>query len=421
MRTCCYMKCFIWLWDIRLTIMHLHHNITSVERRVNHQDIVQSNADQIIIRHRGLVKTMDNDVANINQSTSVEVRDVASTTVVAENTTTSALRVPSPILTPSSAATKTERSLLYPLLKQHDYAMFVTDVSIHKASDSYEVGFVNLRKHSVTDFAPRAILFMHVHKGGGTAFCNIMQRMRIRASRKNCLVQKNMRCCGGDSLVDHALFLKRSFFRFLANEKMMYDAIDKKNYLYVTILRKSIDRYLSHFMHVSMITTKKVVFSKYYDWWTRQPDNFIVRQLCGKPCEEVAKYQLTRSHLDYTMSRLRMFDDVMFLESWDESFDAYSRRYKLPEITYQQDKSKINSMSYRVTNHTSIAKQAKAKPIDPLMTALDDVLYEFALMMVNRTIVELPEHILVGMDTYFDEGVERGCTTPCCAAECSSF
>jgi hypothetical protein len=320
------------------------------------------------------------------------------------------------------------RIQLYSKLKNHNYTMFVTDASVNTDGDTFEVGFVNARSHGMDTnitknnaTAPLKFLFMHIHKGGGTALCNIMHKLRMRSSYKNCLVQPDMRCCGGDSLQIHSEFARRTPFRFVANEKMMYDAIDKKSFVYVTIMRKSSARYLSHFMHVSMALSKRVAFSEFYDWWSRQPDNYIVRQLCGKPCESVAKFHLSRDHLEYAMARLRMFDDIMFLESWDESYTAFAKKYGWRLDSINVDKAKINSMHHLVTNYKRVEESVLAKPMDPLMTALDDALYEFATAVAKQETVVFNSSTIETVDAYFREGQKRACHNRCCSAKCSSF
>ena len=167
----------------------------------------------------------------------------------------------------------------------------------------------------------RAVLFLHLHKGAGTFVCNLAYINNMRVNKgHNCLVQKNQRCCGGDSAVDHVRFAQSTRYNFMANEGYLYNAIVPRFFIYVTVLRDSWSRYTSHFRHVCRAYNFPFRKKHFWAWVEGQPDNWNVRHICGTKCMSRAKFDLTPSDYAYTFRRLHMFDHVVRMGSNNTKF-----------------------------------------------------------------------------------------------------
>ena len=138
--------------------------------------------------------------------------------------------------------------------------------------------------------AGRIILFLHLHKGAGTFLCDMAKANNMRVGRNNCLAQIDQRCCGGDTLWEQYNFAKSSQYDFVANENYMYAGFNENLFTYVTILRDSWSRYVSHFGHVNRAYGLDNALSA---WVEGQPDNWNVRHICGTRCMLRPKFGLT--------------------------------------------------------------------------------------------------------------------------------
>ncbi|CAB9500030.1 expressed unknown protein [Seminavis robusta] len=104
-------------------------------------------------------------------------------------------------------------------------------------------------------FASEKILFfLHIHKSGGTAFCNLAKFQMLSTSSTNCNVQVDQRCCGNqDTLQAQADYAQSAVYDFVAAEGRMYDSMDVNHYNYILIFRQSMDRYYSHWKAVKQV------------------------------------------------------------------------------------------------------------------------------------------------------------------------
>eukprot|EP00975_Prorocentrum_lima_P010235 2179508-Prorocentrum_lima.AAC.1 len=76
-------------------------------------------------------------------------------------------------------------------------------------------------------------------------------------------------CCG-DTVAAQRSFAAKSSLTFVANEFDLAPEMDVDSFVYVTQLRPPLERYVSHFMHVSRAFSRSFDFD---DWLLRQPDN----------------------------------------------------------------------------------------------------------------------------------------------------
>jgi hypothetical protein len=266
----------------------------------------------------------------------------------------------------------------------------------------------------------KIIYFLHIHKNGGTSFCNAAKMNHLSVSWKtNCNVRRDQRCCGReDSLTAQRQFAHTTTYDLVASEKEMYDAMDTESYDYVVILRQSLSRYLSHWRHVQsgLDYSRKEAFDT---WWKAQPDNYSTRMICGTQCMATPKFQLSRQDFQHTLSRLANFDSILFLESFQASYEEFANRHSWTDSNLGwKHKARENSDG---NNYTS--------SWDPLMSALDDALYAFAQRLLRSDedsstpprLEDLPLDNQQSLDHYFQEGPARNCDNPCCATKCSTY
>ena len=229
----------------------------------------------------------------------------------------------------------------------------------------------------------------------------------------NCNVQSDQRCCGGsDSLDAQQSFARTTHYRFVANERDLYEALDTQDYRYVVTLRHSRERYLSHFRHMDRVTPSyKDPFST---WWTGQPDNWNVRRICGTRCSNVPKFQLSAQLFDYTLDRLDQFEDLLFVEDYSESYRRFAQRVGWAHASIRNENHQapiLKSQNF----HTLLDDW------DPLMSALDDALYEYARAKYEGGQQQQPPRPTHQISTYFAQGPGRNCSTLCCTVPCSPY
>ena len=259
----------------------------------------------------------------------------------------------------------------------------------------------------------RTIYFLHLHKAGGTHLCDAAKVNGMNVSQTNCNVQKDQRCCGGnDTLEAQQAFARTTHYDLVANERDMYTAMDTSLYRYVVVLRDSQSRYRSHWKN--MCREHNDTTTSFTAWWTRQPDNWTVRKICGSRCMGIAKYGITEELFEYTLNRLRLFEDIMFTERYDETYETFAKH-----VGWHVPRPEVRSY-----DPTFPYAQDESDVWDPHMSALDDALYEFAVTLYDGGFEHPPR---VGRESrsrirnYLADGPSKKCSTECCHAECSTY
>ena len=210
----------------------------------------------------------------------------------------------------------------------------------------------------------KIIFFLHLHKSGGTSVCGAAHDSNERTSTKNCNVQADQRCCGGETTEEQKQFALMTKYTFVANENYMYTDMNTDYYTYVMVLRKSIHRYFSHYRHVSRAYPRYTdTFSK---WTLGQPDNWNTRHICGTRCVLIPKYGLSVSDFTFAAHRLANFSHIVFMHEFDTSFAKMARALSWRVATPRR------LQAARPYNSTPDSSGTKA------MTFLDDLLYEYA-------------------------------------------
>eukprot|EP00968_Pinguiococcus_pyrenoidosus_P001280 scaffold57_cov254-Pinguiococcus_pyrenoidosus.AAC.33 len=274
----------------------------------------------------------------------------------------------------------------------------------------------------VRSSSDRIIYFLHLHKAGGSYVCALAGKNGARHTpTDNCNVYVSAAgaqvaramghpCCG-DTVAAQRSFAAKSSLTFVANEFDLAPEMDVDSFVYVTQLRPPLERYVSHFMHVSRAFSRSFDFD---DWLLRQPDNWYLRKLCGRQCSEVPRGRLDQSHYEIAKGKLEKFEVVLLLEDHAGNnvlFEAVLGWMQHPE-------SKVNaapaSQTVNGTQHKdALVERAKNKKFED-MVAWDALLYYYA---------EYLHYQQVGKARSWQEYSERNkeCTGPCCSTACSQY
>jgi len=221
------------------------------------------------------------------------------------------------------------------------------------------------------DMPHKKIVFsLHIHKSGGSSMCRMAQMNHMRTSHDSCNVQKNQRCCGGETIQAHADFYRKTRYNFVANEHCMYTDMDMQHYQYITVLRNSFTRYCSHFNHVLNSHDNHELFPR---WMHGQPDNWNTRHICGTKCLHTAKYGLDMLQFNFTLKRLDNFTHISFMEQYYQSMLELSKILKWNKTIVVHTNSRNHFTDENPSNYIG-------------MTYLDDLLYTYAVaMQTGRT------------------------------------
>lgn len=293
-------------------------------------------------------------------------------------------------------------------------------VLIRKKEFIRKVRMVDLPRTNLTVEDDRIIYYLHIHKSAGTTICGAAELNNMAVSEKNCNVQIDQRCCGhDDSLQGQQDFAKSTEYEFVANEQDMYTAMDTEHYRYVVMLRDSRDRYMSHWKHVYRNHRKEYNVEGFTEWCSGQPDNWNVRKICGTPCMETPKYGLTEHLWNQTLARLSQFDDVMFLDRFNETYTQFANRVGWRKMPVHQPTAPNNKA--KAVEYPTIHDEW-----DPFMSALDDALREFAESMYrgekpNPYSPSFSVERQEALTRYFAKGKLAECDNPCCAEICSKY
>ena len=198
----------------------------------------------------------------------------------------------------------------------------------------------------------------------------------------------------------------------------MYRAMDPVSYRYVVTLRNSHGRYRSHYRHVMREGTWQGGGS-FANWYDGQPDNYAVRVICGTRCSNVSKYQITPELYRYTLARLDLFEDLLFVEDYAESYRHFAERVEWSAVI-RLPKENMEKQPPAGTN----ANATSDDTLHPLMTSLDDALYEYARQKYERIPRPTRSATTEGaLRTYFQLGPKLQCASICSCrgGECTAF
>lgn len=221
---------------------------------------------------------------------------------------------------------------------------------------------------------PKIVYLLHLHKSGGTSVCSAAKASGLHVDKRNCNVQADQRCCGGETIAEQQQFARNTGYNFVACESYMYAEMDLEYYIYVITLRNSMARYMSHYNHVMRARQTE----SFDAWLSGQPDNWNVRHICGSRCMQVPKFALSSDDFYVAARRLSRFSHILFHETLRQSFDAMVHKLKWKNVRLHHDQASPKPYMYAHANWT-------------LMTCLDDLLYAKAKQ--NTLLEILPSEV----------------------------
>jgi hypothetical protein len=250
--------------------------------------------------------------------------------------------------------------------------------------------------------------FLHIHKAGGTTLCKLARQNGLRASDQNCnvFVENKAPCCGA-TITQQQRFAATTQYDLVANEKYMPHLLDYNCYQYVTVLRDPRDRYVSHYLFARDVFFGQSKMGQFTDWLRRQPDNYMLRVICGEWCKTIPRGQLNHTHLEFAKQRLGRFSAVLVLESLNDGLRIMHQRFGWKTEPAKQinrgkspDKPKLQE----------IARQDEFMD----MTTWDMELYAYGRYLSERQIQEsgTRQHYMTR---------NKHCTDSCCAKTCSQY
>ena len=256
----------------------------------------------------------------------------------------------------------------------------------------------------------RIIYYLHIHKSAGSAMCIAARENGLKVADTNCNVQQDQRCCGwGDGLRAQEEYAAMTPYGFVANERDLYDTMDLKHYRYVVTLRKSKERYLSHWKHVIRWHYPSYM-TNFSSWWRDQPDNWNFRKICGTACQSIPKYQITEELFVSTVKRLERFEDVLLFERFNQSFAQFAQHVGWTRMPVSIGRKK------------NVTYPSSDGDWEPMMSALDDALYELAeARHKNVPHAHYSKETLDNLHAYFESDKGSNCTSTCCAETCSLY
>jgi len=305
----------------------------------------------------------------------------------------------------------------------------------------------------------KILYFVHIHKSAGSLFCRLAFKNQVNANQEhNCNVQDDQYCCGGqDTMKAQTSYANYTYWDLVATERELYDNLAPDYYDYIVTLRDSKERYYSHWSHLrsmapvgpgiqrggfgdsAWITGNHTIVNRRIEerpvpagvdplgdfsfWFRGQPDNWNTRILCGAKCRFCAKFQITRQLFEYTLQRANTFAHFLFVEDMETSYNQIAEAYQWQNYSQVASEYLMEHRSNRRRNKSFVTFQLAQEEWDPLMSALDDALYEFA----QRKFHHVPKEELWKpfrnqnvVDRYFSEGHSRRCPNACCG-NCTAY
>lgn len=244
--------------------------------------------------------------------------------------------------------------------------------------------------------AAKKIYFLHLHKSGGTSVCSAALANGLNVNRHNCNVQADQRCCGGETVAEQQQFARKTTYDFVACESYMYAEMDLQYYTYVTVLRSSMARYMSHYNHVMRARQTE----SFDAWLSGQPDNWNVRHICGTRCMHVPKFALSSEDFHFAARRLSQFSHILFFDTLRESSSVMADKLKWKRLTLQHHQKSPKPYTYPHANWTS-------------MTCLDDLLYQKAKENALLTIPSMQVDQLIEIMRVIETKYKHPCGTSC--------
>ena len=257
----------------------------------------------------------------------------------------------------------------------------------------------------------KIVYLLHIHKSGGTTMCQMARYNRISASATNCNVQIDQRCCGkDDSKEAQTKFAQTSRYDFVASEGRMYEGMDVEAYRYILVLRKSQERYFSHWKHAR----------RFYDSIPGAPhrhrEEISLRAAGGKPIDEDLPHDtggrpaVIEQMLD--LKRLNKEQRREKREAKDREREAWMKAHKKGKHERREARrrglAKRSSKDHRQRHATKLQQQNNVIQQSP--SKEDETLEDFTLDAAKNKHRWFPRRRLLLGDNSFSPKLRRNHT-----------
>lgn len=282
----------------------------------------------------------------------------------------------------------------------------------------------------------KILFFLHFHKAGGHSICKT-------AAKNNYIIPQGSNCnafltvnnskssisssssstnqsppltiyntkddkisCCGETLQDQQNFAKSTKYTFVANEKQLHQDFDTEYYDYMVVFREPWSRYASHYKYARDYFFSKKLLGSFETWVRSQPDNFMLRSVCGPICQSVPTGQLTDSHLEFVKNRLDKFSAVLILENFSESM-----KIMIHKFGWKEESQPFHGNPNKKSSSELVATEEIMEKYHYLVT-FDVELYEYARYLSQRQIEQV---------VYRPSYQELNCENSCCSKICSKY
>ena len=295
---------------------------------------------------------------------------------------------------------------------------------------------------------PGKILFhLHFHKAAGSTVCQLANSNKYKTTVTNCNYWKNQTCCGEtiDQQQSVAKTIKK-LYNFVANERYLPAELDHEYFEYMVVFRRPMERYASHYKYARDGYYSEKFMGKFDSWLECQPDNYMLRNLCGLRCLDKPRGTLNRDDLEYAKNKLDGFKAVLILEDFADSMEIMKIKFGWNVLKYEKNNTVIKKHDKRhwntykksqdlrskhlkrlnstIIRRSSLGNQGKShdekvySDVDlkkfSFMTTFDDELYAYAqyLSIAQRETVKNRE---------LYAKLEQECVSECCCEKCSVY
>lgn len=188
-----------------------------------------------------------------------------------------------------------------------------------------------------------AIVFVHMHKAGGSLLCNlaVLNGEKARSGATNCNQEGDgpsttPGSSAGKSCEQRERDRVIAGYTFMGVERFMDPELCKTRYMYITVLREPFTRIASHMYYdvtvesnfvrplATVLSTPPHAFRRAHEghwcsWNLASANNYYVRTLLGKEVYIAKAGAVTPAHLARANGVLEEFTAVLILEKWDAS------------------------------------------------------------------------------------------------------
>jgi len=148
---------------------------------------------------------------------------------------------------------------------------------------------------------------------------------------------------------------------------------------------------------------------KFLHWLRTQPDNCMVRLLCGFDCKHVLRGQLARHHLEIAKSKLDRFSMVAIVERLEDTIEGMRKTFHWSNVTEVEDSRPSNEES-KFLERMQVDKDVEKEMFG--MHLWDNALYLHVNSLMEAEKAEAHQHMYSIANEH--------CEHRCCEYECAA-